>query len=432
MSKGYTGVHAAVKFKRGLRPRHNVANGILGELQHNNILLRWRSSLWKLVWLQLLIYTSIYLSISIIYRFAFPTDLAIKFEKLILWVRTVSQQLPLTFLLGFYVSLVVKRWWEQYVKLPWPDEVATYLKVAITKNPKKKESEAMEKDDDEDDHSLRIRHTIIRYCLLSYVLCLRRISSLVRLHYPDMDHLVTTGLVRKDEAARIGDEEEEEMQRHGGSNWWLPIKWSIDIIRKAQIDGRFENPPSYSGLVGKVCDFRRGLTQVASYGHVTIPLVYTQVVHLAVYIHFGVRLVGDQWIVWRKEGDEEVDLYYPIFLTFKFLFFFGWLNVAQTLYNPFGCDDEDFELIDLINRHIKVAATIIDEGNDFPEVKDDVFWNAPKGVDHDEDKEFVSNHGEGMLMENKSIAEMVVDERQGGNWKKSSFASRSESRDMGN
>jgi hypothetical protein len=40
MSKGYTGVHAAVKFKRGIRPKHNVANGILGELQHNNILLR--------------------------------------------------------------------------------------------------------------------------------------------------------------------------------------------------------------------------------------------------------------------------------------------------------------------------------------------------------------------------------------------------------
>ena len=59
------------------------------------------------------------------------------------------------------------------------------------------------------------------------------------------------------------------------------------------------------------------------------------------------------------------------------------------------------------------------------------FWNSHKGID--EDKEFVPNHDEGMLMENKikSIAEIVVDERQGGNWKKSSFASRSESRDMG-
>ena len=26
------------------------------------------------------------------------------------------------------MSLVVKRWWEQYCKLPWPDTIAIYLK----------------------------------------------------------------------------------------------------------------------------------------------------------------------------------------------------------------------------------------------------------------------------------------------------------------
>lgn len=424
MSRGYAGVHAAVKFKRGIRPKHNVADGILGEIKHNNILLRWRSSLWKLVWVQLFLYTLLYLAISLVYRLALTEEQAVAFGRIILWVRASSAQLPLTFLLGFYVSLVVKRWWEQYVKLPWPDEVASYLKISITKNPKK-ENDNPKKEDMKEDKSLQIRLTIMRYILLSYVLCLRRISSLVRANYPDMQQIVNTGLVREDEAARIGEEEEDDMQRHGGSNWWLPIKWSIDILRKAQLDGRFENPPSYTGLVGKICDFRKGLTQVASYGHVTIPLVYTQVVHLAVYIHFGVRLVGDQWIMWRKEGDE-VDLYYPIFLTFKFLFFFGWLNVAQTLYNPYGCDDEDFELIDLINRHIKVAATIVDDGHDFPEVKCDVFWKSQKCVDEDNERQPLE-----MDKKIQSIAEIVVDEKQGGNWKKTSFASRSESRDMG-
>ena len=48
------------------------------------------------------------------------------------WCRTQSTGVPITFLLGFYVSLVVKRWWEQYCKLPWPDTIAIYLKVIIT------------------------------------------------------------------------------------------------------------------------------------------------------------------------------------------------------------------------------------------------------------------------------------------------------------
>ena len=127
---------------------------------------------------------------------------------------------------------------------------------------------------------------------------------------------------------------------------------------------------------------------MVSYGHVTIPLVYSQVVHLAVYIQFAVDLIGEQWIIWRKEGDEEVDLYYPIFLTFKFLFFFGWLNVAETLYNPYGCDDGDFELIDLINRHIKVATKIVDEGDDFPEIKDDDFWK--KSLDVERSRQWIA------------------------------------------
>ena len=53
-----------------------------------------------------------------------------------------------------------------------------------------------------------------------------------------------------------------------------------------------------------------------------------------------------------QQGDEEIDLYYPIFMTVRFLFIFGWLRVAETLYNPFGEDDEDFELNELLNRDI--------------------------------------------------------------------------------
>ena len=47
--------------------------------------------------------------------------------------------------------------------------------------------------------------------------------------------------------------------------------------------------------------------------------------HLAVYVYFAVSLVGEQWIIWRQPGDEEVDLYYPIFMTFR------WVIVCFTL-----------------------------------------------------------------------------------------------------
>ncbi|KAG8272501.1 chloride channel activity protein [Homalodisca vitripennis] len=37
----------------------------------------------------------------------------------------------MTFVMGFYVSLIVTRWWEQYRLLPWPDTLALFVSAAI-------------------------------------------------------------------------------------------------------------------------------------------------------------------------------------------------------------------------------------------------------------------------------------------------------------
>merc|ERR1712142_803496 len=132
--------------------------------------------------------------------------------------------------------------------------------------------------------------------MLSYVLCLRRISSRVRREYSSMDSLVSSGLLRMDEREKIGEEDQREIGQHGRSNWWMPIKWSISIVRKAMNEDRMANAPSYSNLVKAIAAFRKGLTEVVTYGHVTVPLVYTQVVHLAVYFYFAAALVGRQCV----------------------------------------------------------------------------------------------------------------------------------------
>ena len=38
-------------------------------------------------------------------------------------------------------------------------------------------------------------------------------------------------------------------------------------------------------------------------------------------------------------------------------------------------DDEDFELNELLNRHFRVAMSIVDDYEDPPELKKDIFWN---------------------------------------------------------
>merc|ERR1712211_23819 len=39
-------------------------------------------------------------------------------------------------------------------------------------------------------------------------------------------------------------------------------------------------------------------------------------------------------------------------LILKFVFFVGWLEVSESIENPFGNDDDDFQIPELISRHV--------------------------------------------------------------------------------
>lgn len=53
------------------------------------------------------------------------------FLKVKTYFAQQSESLPMSLVLGFYVNLVVKRWWEQYRLLPWPDTLALFISAAI-------------------------------------------------------------------------------------------------------------------------------------------------------------------------------------------------------------------------------------------------------------------------------------------------------------
>ena len=48
------------------------------------------------------------------------------------------------------------------------------------------------------------------------------------------------------------------------------------------------------------------------------------------------------------------DIYIPIFTILEFIGYMGWIKVAETLLNPWGDDDEDFQINYLIDRNFQV------------------------------------------------------------------------------
>lgn len=78
-----------------------------------------------------------------------------------------------------------------------------------------------------------------------------------------------------------------------------------------------------------------------------------KVVKLAVYSFFATWLVGRQCVELSGETCY-VDRVLPASTVLEFLFYFALLRLAEQTVNPFGVDDQDFDLNFLIGRHVKV------------------------------------------------------------------------------
>lgn len=79
---------------------------------------------------------------------------------------------------------------------------------------------------------------------------------------------------------------------------------------------------------------------------------------LTVYSYFMANLLGLQYI---ESRDSRQDYYFPFFGSLQFVFYVGWLKVAESLINPFGEDDDDFDTNFIVDRNIQFTFLLIDQ-----------------------------------------------------------------------
>ena len=97
------------------------------------LLCRWKSSVYQLIWSQIIVFLVSYYILFFFYRYVlwhYPTHKQ-TFEIVCIYAKRFTQAIPITFLIGFYVSQVVNRWWNQFMTLPYPDILALKLVAFI-------------------------------------------------------------------------------------------------------------------------------------------------------------------------------------------------------------------------------------------------------------------------------------------------------------
>ena len=159
--------------------------------------------------------------------------------------------------------------------------------------------------------------------------------------------------------------------------YWLTLVWAGAIVQRARKEGRIKEDFGFHTILKEINKFRIGCGTLMSYDWISVPLVYTQVVTLAVYSFFLASLLGRQFLDPDKNyPGQSMDLVVPIFTFLQFFFYMGWLKVAEALINPFGEDDDDFESNFLIDRNLQVAYLIVDEMHaEHPELVKDHYWD---------------------------------------------------------
>ncbi|XP_062872979.1 bestrophin-4 [Trichomycterus rosablanca] len=320
------------------------------------LLFRWRGSIYKLLYKEFLVFCSAYATFSVLYRCFLTEDQMGVFERAARHCNKFAKLIPMSFVLGFYVTQAFQRWWGQYTSFPLPDNLMMVVSGNVHGT---------------DERGRLLRRTLMRYANLSSILILRSISTRVRKRFHQLEDVVEAGFMTEDEL---------KVLNHLNSDfnkYWMPLAWFSNLASQARQEGRVKDDVALRLLMDELNNYRGKCSMLFHYDWISIPLVYTQVVTIAVYSFFAFCLIGRQFVRPEKLDEHKVhlDLYVPIFTLLEFFFYAGWLKVGELIINPFGEDDDDFETNQLIDRNIQVSMLAVDEMHqNLPPLQKDKYW----------------------------------------------------------
>ncbi|KAK5975201.1 Bestrophin [Trichostrongylus colubriformis] len=295
----------------------------------------------------------------ILYRYISDDPMKRSFESLAIYCREFTSVVPITFVMGFYVTFIVGRWWQQYVNIPWPDKVCLQISAYIHGS---------------DVRSRMIRRSLARYINLISALTFQNISTVIKRRFPTISHLVEAGILTAEEKDML----DNTQTPHG--IWWVPSHWFCQLAVTARKEGRIHDDLHLKSLIDDCLEYRGNCGMIWSYDWISVPLVYTQVVTIAVYSFFVACLFGRQFLLVedaKLPRGHSIDFYVPIFSIFQFFFYVGWLKVAESMICPFGEDDDDFDMNWIVDRNLQVSLLIVDglHGEE-PPLTQDFFWDS--------------------------------------------------------
>ncbi|CAH8669187.1 unnamed protein product [Schistosoma rodhaini] len=301
------------------------------------LLLKWRGCIFKLIYIDVIVFMALYALITCVYRFALSAEWQRTFEDIIIFTRSFQGLIPVSFILGFYIDNVFTRFWRLFMTIPWVLKFAISISGHLSGN---------------SERARLMRRTCFRYMMSSLVMTSTRLNLIAKKRFPTPEFFVAAGILTEEELD-IMSVSPIHVQP------FVPVVWTTSLVTLAGKEGFITNHHALVSIIDEINNFRQGLLDMFMIDFVCIPLVYTQVVTLAVYIYFIASLVGRQFIIDSSRTNSQ-GLYFPFFMFLEFIVYMGLLKVAETLVNPMGENDEDIDINEVIDFNWKTGWCIVD------------------------------------------------------------------------
>nr|CAH0106159.1 unnamed protein product [Daphnia galeata] len=311
---------------------HTNGNKFGGNL---SILFRWKRSVYQLLWKHMIIYAIVFISLSVLYKYLLNEDGKKNFRVLAEHCTGYSRSINLMIMLGFFTSTAMQRLFTMQTTIPGTAKSITLfissLKSDIPEGP-------------------MIIEQFVRWQLLSWILSFRLVCRPLKKTYPDLFSLEAAGLLTKEERNALEDHEKSDPST---PRPLVVIDWMLLLLKETFLQNRFFMDFNYLKNVDILMAYKKSCGNTIKFATQNISPALVQAVILAVYCFGCVTVMA------RTFNNEEntpipdaLIAYLPLMPAMQFFIYFAWLCFGKAAVDPFGDDEDDINVRELVQSHI--------------------------------------------------------------------------------
>lgn len=178
------------------------------------------------------------------------------------WASSVDEHLhriPLKFILGFFVTIVVDRWKHIFSNIGFIDKACLYINAYVRDDPNKQDPS----------ETRRIRRTLARWLCLCQVLVLRDASMRIKRRFPTMQSLVESGFMQEQEREMLEEIDFEHMpdwtRQSNSCRYWMPINWVFITCYRLKAQTIIGSDTLLNAILLEVRHYKDGLQKLCNY-----------------------------------------------------------------------------------------------------------------------------------------------------------------------